>query len=860
MAKARVEYDPELKKIYDIIKDTDTGSLATLKETNETALSTLESKVKNCLDTLTATDTWNDAVSAKLKSSAESIASLIEKCKEPGGQILTMTASDVAELQAALQEYDETLKDLNDHIDIYNELEANEPAKTETVKGKDKDGNETSSTREPEAHKQWKKRLEEEDAITNIKQEELDGYKATSDSLIAQLKGILSDMDSEASKAGLAMKFGRTREWNPDPKDIDEKFNSKDYTIKGTETVDEDGNVISRTYTVYDKDGKIVQTGTIKYGADGKETSRQTKNDYGEGPEAPGDVTTSTDVDTVEGPDGKKYKYEEKENGTVVIRDEKGNVVEVLKKEDFEKKYKKPERTLKENEVISVEDGKTYKYEKQKDGKVIIRDEEGNVVEVLTEEEFNKKYTTTPPESSAPAPEETAPKEEDGKTDEKEKDEGKNKDEEVEKPEDKDGDKDKDDNKDKDDAKDKDDTDDKPKDEEKDDKTPKDDDAKDDTKDEDESKDNSKDESKDEEIKDDITPKEERGEDDSKDNPKDESKGDDDKKDDTNPKDDDKGKKNDRSAGDNDQEKPEYSETGGKDGKSYTSREDAINSLVGKGISRERAEEIVDEAAKSGNTHYQNQDDQKAADEARKQAEEEKARKTAEEEANKKAEEEKKTKEEQEKADREEAKKRVEEEEKKKKEEEEAAAKKAEEEKKAKEEAEKKAKEDEEYQRIQDERKMKEAEEARSKERWDGDYSSNGGKDNISYTSREDAINKVMRDTGISREEAAKMVDEYIEKGNIKVKDGYRYPNVTVESDNSVRINGKSYTPTSYESAVHQWSNNNIVEVGGHKYIITRIEGDRVYMQEVQTPAGFSMVNGKVGEEFLYIQGETKLQ
>ena len=391
MAIERLEFDPELKSVYEKIKSTNPSTLSALKETNETELTTLQTKISACLDSITAAGTWNDAVSAKLKSSATTITDLISKCKDPAGEILTATEGAVTELQNALKQYEETLNDTNDKIDQYNAKEKNEPTKYK------KNDDDTTSTTTTSEWNKWQKDLEDLKAVIALKKDELESYKDTCDSLIAQIKGLLSAIDSEASIKALAMKFNKTREWLPDPKEIGDEFDNENYAVKGTETVDADGKVISRTYTVYDKDGNIVQTGTIKYDSEGKEIDRVVKKDYAAAPEAGKAKDGDEKVVSVTDSDGKEYTAEKQDSGKYVIRDKEGKIVEEVTEEDYKKKYKqqeKPKEEQKDSKVVKVTDsaGKEYTAEKQESGSYIIRDKEGKVVEEVSEEDYKKKY------------------------------------------------------------------------------------------------------------------------------------------------------------------------------------------------------------------------------------------------------------------------------------------------------------------------------------------------------------------------------------------------------------------------------------------------------------------------------------
>ena len=67
---SEVEFNSELKTVYENIKSSNPSTLATLKSTNESELSTLETKIKGYLDSLTSADTWKDDVSAKIKTAS----------------------------------------------------------------------------------------------------------------------------------------------------------------------------------------------------------------------------------------------------------------------------------------------------------------------------------------------------------------------------------------------------------------------------------------------------------------------------------------------------------------------------------------------------------------------------------------------------------------------------------------------------------------------------------------------------------------------------------------------------------------------------------------------------------------------
>ena len=60
---------------------------------------------------------------------------------------------------------------------------------------------------------------------------------------------------------------------------------------------------------------------------------------------------------------------------------------------------------------------------------------------------------------------------------------------------------------------------------------------------------------------------------------------------------------------------PEYSSSGGSDGRHYSSREDAIKVLMSRGYTRKVAEEILDRSEANGEVFYQNGDDGKTVNE-----------------------------------------------------------------------------------------------------------------------------------------------------------------------------------------------------------------------------------------------------
>jgi hypothetical protein len=274
MAKmSEVEFNPELKKVYDQIKDTNPSTLSTLKSTNETAITTLETKIKSCLDTITAADTWKDDVSTKLKTSSDTITDLISKCKEPGGSVLTAAQGATSNLQSGLADYDGKLEELNAKIRLYNSKEGNPPSPQYET---DDDGNKTST--ETASYKRWKSELTSLEEICQHMNDDLESLESTCKSLIAQLKGLLSPLDSDASSAALKMSIEITKTWLPSAGDIDEKFKDGGFEVTGTETLDANGKVVKRTYTVYDKDGVVVQTGVIEYDENEKEIKRTVKN------------------------------------------------------------------------------------------------------------------------------------------------------------------------------------------------------------------------------------------------------------------------------------------------------------------------------------------------------------------------------------------------------------------------------------------------------------------------------------------------------------------------------------------------------------------------------------------------------
>ena len=270
---SEVEFNSELKTVYENIKSSNPSTLATLKSTNESELSTLETKIKGYLDSLTSADTWKDDVSAKIKTASETFTSLIEKCKEPGGSVLTATQGAVTSLQTGLEDYDNKLEELNAKIRSYNKKVDQEPSPRYTT---DDQGHQT--TTETDAYKTWTNELTALSEIIQHMNDELEELESMCKALIEQIKGLLSALDSEASNDALKLGIEITKQWLPDAGDIDERFKNGGYEVTGTETHDKDGKLVKRTYTVYDRDGNVVQTGVIEYNESEQEISRVTKN------------------------------------------------------------------------------------------------------------------------------------------------------------------------------------------------------------------------------------------------------------------------------------------------------------------------------------------------------------------------------------------------------------------------------------------------------------------------------------------------------------------------------------------------------------------------------------------------------
>lgn len=245
---SEVEFNSELKTVYENIKSSNPSTLATLKSTNESELSTLETKIKGYLDSLTSADTWKDDVSAKIKTASETFTSLIEKCKEPGGSVLTATQGAVTSLQTGLEDYDNKLEELNAKIRSYNKKVDQEPSPRYTT---DDQGHQT--TTETDAYKTWTSELTALSEIIQHMNDELEELESMCKALIEQIKGLLSALDSEASNAALKLGIEITKQWLPDAGDIDERFKNGGYEVTGTETHDKDGKLVKRTYTVYDR-------------------------------------------------------------------------------------------------------------------------------------------------------------------------------------------------------------------------------------------------------------------------------------------------------------------------------------------------------------------------------------------------------------------------------------------------------------------------------------------------------------------------------------------------------------------------------------------------------------------------------
>ena len=266
------EFDPQLKKVFDSIKNCSPGSLSGFASANEEMISNLVTKISSCVDSL-ANYAWTDQITSTITTSVDKINELLTACTKPAHQILGQVASFTGSLMAALTSYDSTLKSTNELVDSHNKevdvLATIQQYKTTTTENKET-GEVTKKTEVTDEYANQVNKILGIKGQIKTKDEELEMWKKQCDEYIEILKGLLSDIGSEKSQAALSAVAGTTRAWeNIDPSEIDSKFKDG-YTVTGIETLDASGKVISRTYTVYNDKGEVVRTGSIYYDKDGK--------------------------------------------------------------------------------------------------------------------------------------------------------------------------------------------------------------------------------------------------------------------------------------------------------------------------------------------------------------------------------------------------------------------------------------------------------------------------------------------------------------------------------------------------------------------------------------------------------------
>ena len=259
----KMEYNAELKKIYDEIKSINSGSFSSFASESQAAFSSLTSSLSNALDSLNIGDTWDDDVKLEINGTTYTgIQSIVNSCEAAVNNSVVPAGAKVDALIS-------TLKSYIDSVDSYNSaLEQRDKIDVGTEPSRSSYMDDASYNR---AHSSWSTRKNNYDAYTQMmdnQERNAKKYETSAQAKIAEIKGLFGDAAAAETAANMAGS-GLT------PKTTTRK-NDDGSTTTTTEWYDEDGKLVEKTYQTVAQDGTVLSVGRTEYGENGAKTSNYT--------------------------------------------------------------------------------------------------------------------------------------------------------------------------------------------------------------------------------------------------------------------------------------------------------------------------------------------------------------------------------------------------------------------------------------------------------------------------------------------------------------------------------------------------------------------------------------------------------
>lgn len=260
----------EYIEMYNYIKSSPSGYFSSLASKADESLNLVSTQINQIIEKLGASDTWDDSISWTInQTTGIGIPEMIKACQEPAIAATRKIDSILDSLKTSLNKYDLL-------VDEYNELDSelkksysSVPERTIKEYFMDENGN---FEYDENGNKKIKSETTNIDYInyTNT-QAKLDDLKKDIDSYIDlidneydQLKGILSEVGTDAFATANGIAIGNGEIKNSSSFAIEYGYDDEYFTEECVQ-YDENGQVVSIAYRVLDKDGNVVENGICEY-------------------------------------------------------------------------------------------------------------------------------------------------------------------------------------------------------------------------------------------------------------------------------------------------------------------------------------------------------------------------------------------------------------------------------------------------------------------------------------------------------------------------------------------------------------------------------------------------------------------
>lgn len=286
-----MEYNAEIKKIYDITKDITSSDITSVKSKCDDAIDTLKTKTTSIFNELGLKSNWDDSISQEINSNnSKGIDNMIKACKSPADEVMKKTGSTVDSLN-------ENIKNYFNCVDNYNLIDSNLKNKLNNPPKMYEEGTEVKTV----AYKTWENEVNVLKGQFEKETVNVSANESIVKDVINSLKGLLSEIGSKASSSALASGLGSSKLSDKDS-DFSKKLGyDEKYSANVTRYYDENGNVIKETYEIFNVDdpSSVVETGVINYTYDANGNKIPEHSEFYKKPEEP-TVLPPIDAEEVE--------------------------------------------------------------------------------------------------------------------------------------------------------------------------------------------------------------------------------------------------------------------------------------------------------------------------------------------------------------------------------------------------------------------------------------------------------------------------------------------------------------------------------------------------------------------------------